>query len=97
MSLGEKQLRRTVYYEGRVQGVGFRYTTNTLAQSFPVTGRVMNLHDGRVQLIAEGESQEIARFLTQVSETLGRYIRNMQVVDSPATGQFENFAIETGS
>src|SRR5262245_22703982 len=37
--------RRTVYYTGRVQGVGFRYETRFLAQPFEVTGYVQNLDD----------------------------------------------------
>ena len=40
--------RRTVYYSGHVQGVGFRYETRSLANQFDVTGFVQNLDDGRV-------------------------------------------------
>ena len=32
-----------VLYEGRVQGVGFRYTARGLAGGFPVAGFVRNL------------------------------------------------------
>ena len=51
--------RRAVYYTGRVQGVGFRFTARSLAQSFAVTGMVQNLSDGRVLVIAEGTSAEL--------------------------------------
>ena len=47
-------IRETVYFEGRVQGVGFRMTTARLAKNHDVAGVVKNLPDGRVQLIAEG-------------------------------------------
>jgi acylphosphatase len=94
MSLDESHVRRTVHYEGRVQGVGFRYTANDIARKFQVTGRVMNLDDGRVKLIAEGPDDEVGRFLNAVSDTLGRYIRNTQMVDSPATSEYDSFAVE---
>jgi acylphosphatase len=46
--------RRTVFYSGLVQGVGFRYTTQRIAQQHAFAGFVRNLPDGRVQLVAEG-------------------------------------------
>jgi len=93
MPVDENLVRRTAYYEGRVQGVGFRYTTNTIAQEFRVVGQVKNLDDGRVELVAEGEPEEITRFLGQIGNTLGRYIRNSLITESPATGQFNVFSI----
>jgi hypothetical protein len=38
--------RREVLYEGNVQGVGFRFTTNRVAGRFDVAGYVRNLPDG---------------------------------------------------
>ena len=55
--------RCEIYYSGRVQGVGFRYTVRSIAGRFAVTGFVKNLRDGRVQLVAEGLAEEIQRFL----------------------------------
>ena len=51
---------------GRVQGVGFRYQTEHVARSFDVTGYVRNLADGRVELMAEGDRDEVCRFLAAV-------------------------------
>src|SRR5205807_8504960 len=36
-----------VFYEGNVQGVGFRYTIRQIAKGFDITGSVRNLRDGR--------------------------------------------------
>src|SRR6187455_864933 len=52
--------RRRVWYEGRVQGVGFRYTARGLAGGFPVSGYVRNLDDGRVELVAEGDAPVVS-------------------------------------
>jgi acylphosphatase len=58
---------RQVFYEGRVQGVGFRWTTKRIAQGFDVTGTVRNLPDGRVELQVCGD--EVAEFLTEIRES----------------------------
>lgn len=52
-----------VHYEGRVQGVGFRYTVKNLAREYDVSGTVENLSDGRVELVVSGESEEVDAFL----------------------------------
>lgn len=48
--------RREVRYRGRVQGVGFRYTARSIAQSYAVTGYVKNVADGSVELVVEGRA-----------------------------------------
>jgi acylphosphatase len=58
-----------VFYEGRVQGVGFRYCVRQLACGFEVTGWVRNLPDGRVELQACGEPCELEEFLTAILES----------------------------
>ena len=47
-----------VHYEGRVQGVGFRWTVKDLAKEFEVVGTVKNLADGRVELVTQGEDAD---------------------------------------
>lgn len=55
--------RRQVRFEGRVQGVFFRATTQKAAQRFAVTGWVRNEPDGSVLAEVQGEPAEIERFL----------------------------------
>ena len=92
MSAAGKE-RREVLYSGRVQGVGFRWTAREVAQSFAVTGFVKNLEDGRVQLVAEGRSQELDRLLAAMAERMSGYIRQAAVTTGPATGEFRTFEI----
>ena len=71
--------RVEVFYTGRVQGVGFRSTTHRISESLTVRGWVKNLPDGRVQLVGEGERQELQRFLDAIDATLGEHIRERSV------------------
>tara|TARA_R110002111_G_scaffold22225_7_gene51010 strand:- start:1886 stop:2173 length:288 start_codon:yes stop_codon:yes gene_type:complete len=80
--------RITVYYTGRVQGVGFRYTTSRIAERFAVAGYVMNLPDGRVELVVEASRKEADAFLAGVLESLGGYIAHVEQEIGPSTGEF---------
>jgi len=86
-------IRKTVFYSGRVQGVGFRYTTRRIASRRAVTGFVRNLSDGRVQLVAEGEPAELDRLVADIEQAMGDFIRNKQETESPATGEFDGFEV----
>ena len=90
---GSTQHRCTVYYTGHVQGVGFRYTTHSIARGYDVSGFVQNLPDGRVEVVAEGEKREIDAFLRDVRERFLNYIRKEQCDVGPATGEFTGFDI----
>lgn len=59
-----------IYYSGRVQGVGFRYTVNEIVRLNPVDGYVRNLPDGRVELVAQGTPAQIDGVLQAISDRL---------------------------
>jgi acylphosphatase len=84
---------REVLYEGRVQGVGFRYTTRRIAARYEVSGFVRNLGDGRVQLVAEGAAAELDRFLAEVQQQMDRYIQHVHCGSLAASGQYRGFEI----
>lgn len=67
------------WFEGHVQGVGFRYQTMGVAKGFEVAGTVQNLADGRVLLCAEGEESEVRAFQAAVAEELESYIRESEI------------------
>lgn len=50
---------------GKVQGVGFRYSTERLASHYKVTGTVQNVDDF-VQVIVTGEKDEVRAFTDKV-------------------------------
>ncbi len=61
-------IARRVTVAGRVQGVGFRFFAARSAQEAGVTGWVRNLPDGRVESVAEGEEDAVARYLDRMRE-----------------------------
>jgi len=89
----QSQLRRIVHFSGRVQGVGFRFTTEAIASRFTVAGYVKNLPDGRVELVVEGSVDELDRFQKAIEQAMQRNIRDIHTRDSTATGQFSSFDI----
>jgi acylphosphatase len=89
-----KRERVTVYYEGRVQGVGFRYTVRALVNGYEATGIVRNLEDGRVEMVAEGLREELEGLLEAVRQSeVGRFIRQEQADWSEARDEFRSFEI----
>jgi acylphosphatase len=87
--------RMCILYSGHVQGVGFRYTTKTVAAGFEVTGSVRNLPDGRVELIAEGARTELEAFRAAIREAgLAALVRDESVTWSDTQNDLHGFEIE---
>ena len=73
-------IARQVFYEGRVQGVGFRFTVKQIARGFEVTGWVRNLPDGREEMQCGGEREEVDAFLDEIAKSeLKGHIKNVTV------------------
>jgi len=86
-------IRQRIHFFGNVQGVGFRYTTCSVARGFEVTGFVRNCSNGSVELVAEGESAEIERFLESLRDRMGEHIEREESVVEGASGEFGGFGI----
>ncbi len=86
-------VRRRMIYTGRVQGVGFRYTTRALAQDHPIVGFVRNLPDGTVELEAEGERDAVTAFLALVAKHFNAHIQQVAGCDLAPRAAEERFEI----
>ncbi|MDP1592600.1 MAG: acylphosphatase [Prosthecobacter sp.] len=86
---------RHVFYTGRVQGVGFRYSTKRIASGFDVTGWVKNLPDGRVELFAQAfEADEVDAFLEDIQQSsLSSHIKDREVQTLSAEPNLRGFSI----
>ncbi len=86
-------VRWTIFFSGKVQGVGFRATVDDLASNFDVTGYVKNLPDQRVQVVAEGVEQQVESFRDAIKQAFANSIEDTQCSASPPTGKHADFSI----
>ena len=87
--------RLDIRFAGRVQGVGFRATVAGMARSHPITGRICNLSDGRVELLVEGEREDLLGFRKAILENMARYIVDFtESWSEPARQGWTEFAID---
>lgn len=87
--------RAHVYYSGRVQGVGFRFTAERVALELGLVGWVRNLPDGRVEVVCEGSKENIELFLDRIQRSgLASYIQKTQCLWEEPTHEFKDFSIE---
>lgn len=87
--------RIEVTYSGRVQGVGFRFTVQSIARQFPVNGFVRNLASGNVELVAEGEENVLKEFLSFIrGSAMSPNIRDAAVNWKNPEYTFRTFSIE---
>lgn len=87
--------RLSVVFHGRVQGVGFRFTTVEIARNHEVAGYVMNRMDGSVMAVAEGAERDLMGFLEAVRESpIYRYVTKEDLNWSAPTGEFSGFTIK---
>jgi acylphosphatase len=92
--VNEVMIARRVLYEGRVQGVGFRYSVKSITAGYDVFGSVKNLIDGRVELEVQGEEGEVTEFLEAVLDShLRRHIHRFVVHEIPVKSDLKGFEI----
>jgi len=82
-----------VFYDGRVQGVGFRYAARLFSRQYGLRGYVKNLADGRVEFCAEGDEKALKSALTAIAESKKHYITDTKLTWSEAQGIFEKFEV----
>ncbi len=83
-----------VFYEGNVQGVGFRYSVRQIAKGFDVTGSVRNLPDGRVELMVTGEADEVRAFVEAIGQSeLRAHIKKQSEAPLAGAPVFRGFEI----
>ena len=80
-------------YSGQVQGVGFRFTVEGLASYLGIKGFVRNLADGKVEVVCEGEEENIDAFVARIDERMGAYISDRRIDHEDATDEFVSFEV----
>ena len=91
--MNEKQRVHVLFY-GQVQGVGFRFTTERIANELGLVGFVRNLSDGRVEVICEGNVSILNDFLNEIKNAMSVYISYSLIEWDVARGEFSLFEIK---
>ena len=87
---------KRVFYEGRVQGVGFRFSVKSITTGYEVVGSVKNLIDGRVELLVQGEENEVDEFLQAILDShLRRHINRFMIHETPLQKGLKGFEIRS--
>lgn len=89
-----KKKRAHITYSGTVQGVGFRWMAEDIANSLGLTGWVQNRPDGTVEIACEGSEDNINNFLRKIKVEMGHYIRSADIDWKDYTGDFDKFSIK---
>ena len=89
----ESELRLDLVIEGRVQGVGYRYSAKIKAESLCIKGSVKNMNDGKVFLTAQGKKESMENFLRWCHKgPPGAIVRKIEKVHGKTEG-FSEFKI----
>ncbi|MBK1829155.1 acylphosphatase [Verrucomicrobiaceae bacterium R5-34] len=88
-------IAKRVIFEGRVQGVGFRYATKQLAMGFDVCGWVKNLPEGTVEMQLMGEEEEVDEFIKEIVEesAMAHHIQNVYSEEISLLDDVKGFTI----
>ena len=88
-----EKIRYTIRVTGRVQGVGFRYSTLREAQNENITGYVKNMPDGSVEIEAEGSKDQLDIFVEWCRRGPGLSHVESLIVDPLPPAGHEKFRI----
>ncbi|HSW01809.1 MAG TPA: acylphosphatase [Sedimentisphaerales bacterium] len=87
------QTARHVVFRGRVQGVGFRYTSRQIASHYAVTGFVRNCPDGTVEMFIQGEPDEIDNCIADIQSEFAGHVRDTQIEPAAFSPRYTDFRI----
>jgi acylphosphatase len=80
--------------EGRVQGVGFRAFVEQSAEALELKGWVRNRWEGSVEVVAEGERQDLEKLLAALRRgPRASGVSEVRFEWLPATGEFTYFSV----
>lgn len=86
------EARAHVFISGMVQGVYFRALTVEAARSASLSGWVRNLKDGRVEIVMEGDKEDVQHVIDwcHVGPPPAR-VDNVEIFWEEPTGEFKGF------
>lgn len=85
------KVAKRIVFSGSVQGVGFRFTAQSVARRYDLAGYVKNTPDGKVEMLAQGHPEDVRDCIADLQETFA--IRDVQIVEQPVSPAYNNFDI----
>ena len=84
--------------KGQVQGVGYRYFAIRRAEDLGLVGYAKNLPNGDVEVVAEGNEEDLGKFIVALQRgPSSAFVREVKVDWMPATGEFGRFDARYGA
>lgn len=71
-------MRKKIIFYGNVQGIGFRYVANVVAEKYGLYGWVKNNKDGSVTLVLEGLQESIDLMLNYLKQFFRENINQIE-------------------
>lgn len=80
---------------GKVQGVFYRSSARERAEELGLVGWVRNNRDGSVEVVAEGEKEDLEEFISWCNRgPRHSVVRHVHIEWEPSSDEFGEFAIE---
>jgi acylphosphatase len=87
------QTAKHIIFSGRVQGIGFRFTVLNIANQYQLTGFVRNLPDETVEMLAQGNPDDITNCIRDIQESFAGYITETTIEEATPNPQYKTFKI----
>ena len=88
-----RQTAKHIVFSGRVQGVGFRFTAFNIANRYGLTGHVRNLPDGTVEMIAQGQQENVDNCIRDIEGSFAGYISRTSDEEISTSPRYKDFQI----
>lgn len=88
-----EQVAKHVFFRGRVQGVGFRYTVRQIASQYNLTGTVKNLSDGSVEAVLQGTPDRVQGCIDDIRSEFAGYVREIDASEQVFNPHLADFRI----
>ena len=82
-----------IYFDGRVQGVGFRFTAQIFASELGLTGWVRNLNDDRVEMEAQGPADSLQTLINRLKSKPPILITSCDITEIPLKEGEKRFSV----
>lgn len=86
-------IAKHIIFTGYVQGVGFRFAAHRIAHRHKLTGFVRNLPDGNVEMLAQGQTEDIDNCIKDLQDSFVGYVRETKIQEMPPDPKYKEFGI----